>query len=141
MEANADRPEAPESKPGSKPDAKDDLKTVPLPELEKKLGSSPDGLSQAEAQKRLTQYGPNEIEEKKTNSFLKFLTYFWGPIPWMIEAAVILSAVARHWPDFAIILLLLLANAVVGFWEEHQAGNAIAADGSWHNPIREKSAQ
>lgn len=141
MEANADRPEAPESKPGSKPDAKDDLKTVPLPELEKKLGSSPDGLSQAEAQKRLAQYGPNEIEEKKTNSFLKFITYFWGPIPWMIEAAVILSAVARHWPDFAIILLLLLANAVVGFWEERQAGNAIAADGNWHNPIRQKSAQ
>ena len=45
----------------------------------------------------------------------------------MIEAAVILSAVARHWPDFGIILLLFLANAVVGFWEEHQAGNAIAA--------------
>ena len=57
--------------------------------------------------------------------FLKFLTYFWGPIPWMIEVAVILSAIARHWPDFGIILLLLLANAVVGFWEEHQAGNAL----------------
>ncbi len=65
----------------------------------------------------------------------------------MIEAAVILSAIARHWPDFGIILLLLLANAVVGFWEEHQAGNAIAAlkatlaikarvkrDGKWVNP-------
>ena len=98
-----------------------------MPEVEEKLGSSPDGLTQAEAQKRLTQYGPNEIEEKKTNLFLKFLSYFWGPIPWMIEVAVILSAVARHWPDFAIILFLLLANAVVGFWEEHQAGNAIAA--------------
>ncbi len=94
------QPKAPEAKPGSKPNAKDDLKSLPMPELEKKLGSSPDGLSQAEAQKRLTQYGPNEIEEKKTNPFLKFLTYFWGPIPWMIEAAVILSAVARHWPDF-----------------------------------------
>jgi len=131
MEPNADRPKAPEAKPGSKPDvkdnAKDDMKSLPMPELLEKLGSSPDGLSQAEAQKRLTQYGPNEIQEKKTNAFLKFLTYFWGPIPWMIEAAVILSAVARHWPDFAIILLLLLANAVVGFWEEHQAGNAIAA--------------
>ncbi|MGE5284966.1 MAG: plasma-membrane proton-efflux P-type ATPase [Actinomycetota bacterium] len=98
-----------------------------MPELLAKLGSSPDGLRQAKAQERLTQYGPNEIEEKKTNPFLKFLTYFWGPIPWMIEAAVILSAAARHWPDFGIILLLLLANAVVGFWEEHQAGNAIAA--------------
>ncbi len=134
-------------KPGSMPDAKDDLKSLPMPELKARLGWSPDGLSQAEAQKRLVQYGPNEIAEKKTNPFLKFLTYLWGPIPWMIEAAVILSAIARHWPDFAIILLLLLANAVVGFWEEHQAGNAIAAlkaklattarverDGKWTNP-------
>ena len=147
MKPTADQPKPLESEPGSKPHAKDDLKTLPLAEVEKKLGSSPDGLSQAEAQKRLTQYGPNEIEEKKTNEFLKFLTYFWGPIPWMIEAAVILSAVARHWPDFGIILVLLLANAVVGFWEEHQAGNAIAAlkaklaikarvkrDGKWVNP-------
>ena len=134
-------------KPGPAPDAKDDLKTLPMAEVEKKLGSSPDGLTQAEAQKRLNQYGPNEIEEKKTNPFLKFLSYFWGPIPWMIEAAVILSAVARHWPDFGIILVLLLANAVVGFWEERQAGNAIAAlkaklaikarvkrDGKWVTP-------
>jgi H+-transporting ATPase len=147
MEPNPDQSKAPESKPGPKPNAKDDLKSLPMPELEKKLASSPDGLSQVEAEKRLTQYGPNEIEEKKTNPFLKFLTYFWGPIPWMIEAAVILSAVARHWPDFAIILLLLMANAVVGFWEEHQAGNAIAAlkaklaikarvkrDGKWTTP-------
>jgi H+-transporting ATPase len=105
----------------------EDLKSLPMPELQAKLGSSPDGLSQAEAQKRLTQYGPNEIAEKKSNPFLKFLTYFWGPIPWMIEVAVILSALVRHWPDFFIILVLLLANAVVGFWEEYQAGNAIAA--------------
>ena len=156
MEPNADQPDAkPGSKPDAKPDAKskakpeakDDLKSLPLAEVEKILGSSPDGLTQAEAQKRLTQYGPNEIEEKKTNPFLKFLSYFWGPIPWMIEAAVILSAVDRHWPDFGIILMLLVANAVVGFWEEHQAGNAIAAlkaklavkaqvkrDGQWTSP-------
>ena len=118
-----------------------------MPELLTKLGSSPDGLSQAEAQNRLTQYGLNEIEEKKTNLFLKFLTYFWGPIPWMIEGAIILSGVVRHWTDFFIILLLLVSNAVVGFWEEHQAGNAIAAlkaklaiktrvkrDGKWITP-------
>src|SRR5277367_5158640 len=87
-----------------------DLQSLSMPELQKKLAASKNGLSQTEAQKRLIQYGSNEIEEKKTNLFLKFLSYFWGPIPWMIEAAVILSAAARHWPDFGIILLLLLAN-------------------------------
>ena len=144
---NADPAKSPDAKPGSQPDPKDDLKSLPLPEVEKKLGSSPDGLSQAEATKRLTQYGPNEIEEKKTNALLKFLSYFWGPIPWMIEAAVVLSGVVRHWPDFFIILLLLLSNAGVGFWEERQAGNAIDAlkaklaikarvkrDGKWVTP-------
>ncbi len=127
MKAATDQIKFSETMPVSKPNAKDDLKSLPMPELLAKLGSSPDGLTQTEAEKRLASYGPNEIEEKKTNPFLKFLTYFWGPIPWMIEAAVILSAVARHWPDFGIILLLLLANAVVGFWEEREAGNAIAA--------------
>jgi len=147
MNTKSDNPKAPESKLGSKPNAKDDLKYLPMSELQTKLGFSPDGLTQDEAQKRLTQYGPNEIEEKKTNPFLKFLSYFWGPIPWMIEVAVILSAAARHWPDFGVILVLLLANAVVGFWEEHEAGNAIDAlkaklavkarvkrDGKWINP-------
>jgi len=98
---------------GSKPDPNQALKSMSMADLVAKLGSSPEGLTQAEAQKRLIQHGPNELEEKKTNEVLKFLGYFWGPIPWMIEAAVI--------------LLLLVANAVVGFWEEHQAGNAIAA--------------
>jgi H+-transporting ATPase len=139
------KPKAPDAKPGSKPDTKtdpkEDLKMLPLAEVEKKLGYSPNGLSQAEAEKRLTQYGPNELAEKKTNLLLKFLGYFWGPIPWMIEIAVILSGVVRHWPDFFIILLLLATNAVVGFWEERQAGNEIAAlkarvirDGKWINP-------
>jgi H+-transporting ATPase len=108
-------------------DAEGDLKSLSLQELQAKLGSSPAGLTQAEVQLRLAHYGYNEISEKKINPLIKFLSYFWGPIPWMIEAAVILSALVRHWPDFFIILVLLLANAVVGFWEEYQAGNAIDA--------------
>ena len=147
MESDGISPEAPDLKPGSKPDANDDLKDLSLAEVEKRLGSSPEGLTQAEAEKRLIQYGPNEIEEKPDNPLLKFLTYFWGPIPWMIGAAVILSGVLKHWPDFFIILVLLLANAGIGFWEEHQAGKAIAAlkaelaikarvkrDGTWITP-------
>ncbi|MEY8015890.1 plasma-membrane proton-efflux P-type ATPase [Mycobacterium servetii] len=111
----------------TKADPHGDLKSLPMPELEKQLGSSADGLSAAEAGKRLTQYGPNEIGEKKTNQLLKFLGYFWGPIPWMIEVALILSGVLRHWPDFVVIFVLLAANAFIGFWEERSAGKAIDA--------------
>ena len=96
--------------------------------LFKQLASSPDqGLSEAEAQRRLAQYGRNALEEKKTSPLRKFLGYFWGPIPWMIEAAAILSALVRHWADFVIIFLLLVFNAAVGFWQEFKAANALAA--------------
>jgi H+-transporting ATPase len=155
MTSNA-QPQAaqtPDAKEPSKPEAPSqatpsgDLKTLPLAEVEKRLESSPDGLTQAEASKRLTKDGPNELPEQKVNPLLKFLSYFWGPIPWMIEIAVILSGVVKHWPDFFIILVLLCTNAVVGFWEERAAGNAIAAlkaklatksrvkrDGKWVTP-------
>lgn len=105
-----------------------DLSKLDLGKLETALGTAPKtGLTGAEAEKRLAQYGPNEIAEKSTSPILKFLSYFWGPIPWMIEAAAILSGIVHHWSDFIIIMVLLLANAIVGFWEEFQAGNAIAA--------------
>ncbi|RAL30826.1 plasma-membrane proton-efflux P-type ATPase [Rhodococcus sp. AQ5-07] len=138
-----------QSTPGGSatPDPESDLTTLPMPEVQKQLAASPDGLTQAEADTRLARYGPNEIAEHTTNPLLKFLSYFWGPIPWMIEVAVILSGAVGHWPDFFIILLLLLANAVVGYTEERQAGNAIDAlkaklavtarvkrDGEWVTP-------
>ena len=143
----AEPSKAPDAKTKDTTEAKDDLKTLPLAELEKRLGSSLEGLTEAEASKRLIKDGPNELPERKTNPLLKFLSYFWGPIPWMIEVAVILSGVVKHWPDFFIIFVLLMSNAVVGFWEEREAGNAIAAlkaklatktrvkrDGKWLTP-------
>ncbi|MBN9227344.1 MULTISPECIES: plasma-membrane proton-efflux P-type ATPase [Legionella] len=146
MKLSIGHPKDSKSTLGSKIDMQDDLQTLPLPEVERLLETSKDGLNHQEAQKRLAQYGPNQIEEKEENPILKFLSYFWGPIPWMIEIAVILSGVVRHWPDFFIILILLISNALVGFWEEHAAGNAIAAlkaklalkarvkrDGKWIN--------
>lgn len=133
--------------PDAPPDPQHDLKTLPMAEVQQQLESSADGLSQTEAAKRLTQYGPNEIAEHHTNALLKFLSYFWGPIPWMIEIAIVLSGVVGHWPDFFIILALLVANALVGYLEERQAGNAIDAlkaklainarvrrDGEWVTP-------
>ena len=136
---------------GAAPQRSSDLANDPIQSVESQLGVSGAGLSDSEARARLEKYGYNELPEQKSNSLLKLLSYFWGPIPWMIEAAAVLSAVVRHWEDFAIILTLLLMNAGVGFWEEFQAGNAIAAlkaklalharvkrDGSWKTvPARE----
>jgi len=96
-----------------------------LAELLQRLSSSENGLSAAEASRRLDSYGPNEITEKRANPLVKLLTYFWGPIPWMIEVAIVLSALIQHYEDFFIILALLCLNAVVGFWEENKAANAI----------------
>jgi H+-transporting ATPase len=103
-----------------------------------------EGLSSAEAAQRLEQYGPNEIPAERRSLLLEIGSHFWGPIPWMIEAALVLTGLVHRWADFAVIGVLLLSNGAVGFWEEHQAGNAIAAlkeqlavkararrDGSW----------
>jgi H+-transporting ATPase len=95
--------------------------------LFEQVNSSPKGLTSDEARRRLEQVGPNELAEKKANPLLKFLGYFWGPIPWMIEVAAVLSLVVQHWVDLIIIFVMLVFNAVVGFWQEFQASNALAA--------------
>jgi H+-transporting ATPase len=119
---------------------------IPIDELMQRLETDRQGLSNAEARRRLERFGPNTIAEKAVSPILKFLGYLWGPIPWMIEAAAILSLVVHHWVDLGIIVGLLLFNAAVGFWQEYQAGNAVAAlksklalkcrvrrDGSWQS--------
>ncbi|KTD66903.1 magnesium-transporting ATPase, P-type [Legionella steelei] len=85
------------------------------------------GLASQEAKKRLTSFGKNVLEEKQTNNLIKFLSFFWGPIPWMIEAAVLLSGILQRWEDFTIICLMLGLNAGVGFWQQYKADNAITA--------------
>jgi H+-transporting ATPase len=98
-----------------------------IADLQAQLKTSKEGLSQSEAQERLTQYGWNELPEDRLSPWQQLLAHFWGPIPWMIEVAALLSALVRDWADLVIILVLLVVNALVGFWEEYQAGNAIAA--------------
>jgi len=106
---------------------KDSLKDMSVRELYEQLSSSDSGLNQEEAKKRLEEYGYNEIVEKQINPLKKFLLYFWGPIPVMIMIAAILSGILRHWADVGVIVILLIINAVVGFREEYQADNAVAA--------------
>ena len=109
-----------------------------------RLQATRDGLSSQEARERLRRFGSNELPHPHVSALARLLRYFWGPIPWMIETAALLSALVRHWPDFGIILCLLGFNAAVGFWQEAKASNALEAlgrqlalrcralrDGSW----------
>jgi H+-transporting ATPase len=84
------------------------------------------GLTEEEATRRLVQHGANALRETAVSPLRKFLSYFWGPIPVMIEAAMVLAAVVGEWADFSIIVTMLLVNAVVGFWQEFKADIAIA---------------
>ena len=83
------------------------------------------GLSDEEVKERLAKYGPNTIEEKEESWMHRLFRRFWGPIPWMIEIAAILSAMVKHWEDFTIITILLVFNAAVDFYQESKALNAL----------------
>jgi H+-transporting ATPase len=85
------------------------------------------GLNKDETAKRLLQYGYNEIREKEEPLWHRVFRRFWGPIPWMIETAAVLSALVQKWDDFIIIAVLLLVNAGLDFFQEHRALNALRA--------------
>src|SRR5437867_4109445 len=99
-----------------------------IAEILAKLATDPNtGLNPTQVQERLNNYGPNALAEEKKSALAAFLAYFWGPIPWMIEAAALVALIVRDWGDLTIIVSLLLFNALLGFWEEHEASNALDA--------------
>ena len=85
------------------------------------------GLPEAEVRERLARFGHNEIEEREEPLWHRIFRRFWGPIPWMIEIAALLSAIVGKWEDFSIILVMLLVNAGLDFLQEHRALNALKA--------------
>lgn len=108
--------------------AKTDFETLSVGEALEKLGVAPErGLSAQEAAARLAASGPNALDEKKVSQWQMFGKFFWGPMPWMIEAAAVMSIIVHDMVDFTIILALLLFNAILGFWHEKQAANALDA--------------
>jgi len=102
-----------------------DVKTTSINDLMDTLSATGDGLNTTEAQKRLKIYGLNQLYEEKKGFFEKVIVHFWGPIPWMIEGALIISGLLGDWIDFTVIFALLMINGGVGFWQEYQADNAI----------------
>lgn len=97
------------------------------PEWWKLKDACANGLDSEEANRRLERFGRNQLEEKRRNPILKFLSFFWGPIAWMIEVAAILSIAVGHVDDFIIVVVMLVVNALIGFWQEFNAANAVEA--------------
>ncbi|CAN0908368.1 ATPase 7, plasma membrane-type [Linum grandiflorum] len=111
-----------------------DLENIPVEEVFQKLNCSKDGLTLEEVEKRLQLFGHNKLEEKKENKILKFLSFMWNPLSWVMEAAAIMAIALAHgddkptdYHDFVGIILLLIINSSISFFEENNAGNAAAA--------------
>lgn len=136
------------------PDEETDVGALSIEEALKMFSTSEEGLTTLEAEKRILSYGKNALPEIKENKCLKFLSFMWNPLSWVMEGAaavaIILSNGPEPWlclddegnplpncdpqeiqapdiPDFVCIILLLLINAAIGYYEENQAGNAVAA--------------
>ncbi|OMO65966.1 Cation-transporting P-type ATPase [Corchorus olitorius] len=111
-----------------------DLERLPLDEVFEQLRTSRGGLTSEDAEVRLQIFGPNMLEEKPENKFLKFLSFMWNPLSWVMEAAAVMAIALANgggqgpdWQDFVGIMCLLLINSTISFIEENNAGNAAAA--------------
>ncbi|XP_021719940.1 ATPase 10, plasma membrane-type-like isoform X1 [Chenopodium quinoa] len=111
-----------------------DLGRLPMEEVFELLKTSQNGLSTQDAEVRLKIFGPNRLEEKPENKILKFLSFMWNPLSWVMEAAAVMALVLANggdqgpdWQDFVGIMCLLLLNSTISFLEENNAGNAAAA--------------
>lgn len=89
------------------------------------LETSIDGLSSVEAAARAVKYGLNEITEMKRNAFLDFVKRYWGPMPWLLEFAAVLTIVLHHYVESVIIFVLLTINAVIGYFQSKNSRKAV----------------
>src|SRR5450759_6497 len=82
------------------------------------------GLTENEAIKRLQKYGPNSIPEQKTRPWVIFLRKMWAPVPWMLEASILLELVLGKYVEAGIIGMLVVFNALMSTLQENKAHNA-----------------
>jgi H+-transporting ATPase len=127
VESHTDQPEGPKSKPGSTPSVKGDLKSPSLREVEKQSESSPNGLTSEEARCRLEKFGPNAMPDTNVHPLRTAVEKFWAPVPWMLEAAIMLELVLGKYVEAAIIGALLVFNAALGLFQESRAQATLAA--------------
>ena len=89
--------------------------------------NSATGLTNDEAARRLKHFGPNTVPDTTQNPFRRALEKFWAPVPWMLEAAIVLQMVHGEYAGAAIIAGLLVFNAAIGFIQEGRAQATLAA--------------
>jgi H+-transporting ATPase len=87
----------------------------------------PVGLTGEQARQRLAQFGPNAITEMPSHRWKDFLAKFWAPVPWMLEAAIVLQIGLGAFIEAAMVGALLLFNATLGLIQEGRAGAALIA--------------
>jgi len=102
-----------------------DYKRMPPEEAFEILGTTVDGLSDEEAAGRIQRFGYNEFVEIKKNPVLEFLKLYWGPMPWLLESAIVMTVILRHFIESAIIFVLLTVNAVIGYYQSRNSQNAV----------------
>jgi H+-transporting ATPase len=85
------------------------------------------GLTSAEARSRLEKFGPNSVPDTALHPLRRALTKFWAPVPWMLEAAIVLEVALGKYVEAAIIAMLLSFNAALGFFQEGRAQATLAA--------------
>lgn len=95
--------------------------------LAQQMESSKEGLNQAKVQQNLLIYGLNEIKEKKHNLFLLFLSQFKSPLVYVLVAAAALSLFLQNMHEGVLILLIVIINSCIGFWQEVKALSSIKA--------------
>lgn len=104
----------------------------------------PDGLTTEEAQRRLEVFGPNSMPDTATPPWSRALGKFRAPVPWMLEAAIVLQLVLGEYIEAAVIAALLTFNAALAFFQENRAqatldalksrlalGTPVRRDGAW----------
>ena len=112
-------------KPSGAPKDEGDYMGVPLATL---LDTSmATGLSEEEARGRLARFGRNALEEKKVHPLVKLAYNFVSPMALMIWAAIVIEGIMLDWADVGVLLALQILNAVVGWYEDLKAGDAVAA--------------